>query len=396
MKVWPVRVSARGWVALWVCVVVVAFWGDQEVTAQSNWTVPSVAPILENPDFECGLGGYTSGVNATGETVMVPNGWRVIYLDGSPMIASTRLRYRNGVCDDSGGLPWVEKFNGSDSLIVLSQDIESLPAPGKPFDVVLYQQVPVTVGGVYSLSGWLLSICGNNHQPFDCPEGYYIAKAVGLDPMGGTDPDAASVVWVENRANFVDSNGERVGWQNMYTSVRALTPQVTVFVRVTSPFQWHGNLAFVDAFSLVRGPLSALTPLPEQVEGNQVEVGWTGQQSLDVLQMEGSTHELLFDVQVRHGRNGEWRDLVNGAVEPGTTTFSAQCMNTSYAFRVRARAEQPEGSGGMWPNHRYPGVWSDPVSVYFAAPQPVDTADTPTEDGTVRLFVPALAKTSDC
>src|SRR5688572_2286293 len=136
MNVWPVRVSARGWVVLWVCAVVVAFWGDQEVTAQGNWTVPSIAPVLENPDFEC-KDGYTPSLNPAGEEVMIPNGWSVLYRDGSPLVASTRLRYRNGVCDDSGGLPWVEKFGGHDSLIILSQDIESLPAPGKPFDVVL-------------------------------------------------------------------------------------------------------------------------------------------------------------------------------------------------------------------------------------------------------------------
>lgn len=396
------RIPAYGWGLVWVCIFLAAFGAEQEVTAQSGWTIPSVAPVLVNSSFECSQG-YVVDQSRVDDEVLIPDGWSLLYRSGSPIVASTRLRYRHGVCDDTGGLPWVEKFDGQDSLTILSEDIEWTDAPGKPFDVVLYQQVPATVGGVYSLSGWLLSVCGNNHKPFDCPEGNYIAKYIGLDPNGGTDPDADSVVWVENLNNFVDADGERVGWQNMYTAVRALSPTVTVFARIASPYQWHGNLAFIDAFSLVRGPLSALPALPEEVEGSEVEVAWTGQQSPDVLQTPGSTHELLFDVQVRYGASGEWRELVSNAVGPGQTTFTARCLGSAYEFRVRARAEQPEGSGGVWPNQRYPGVWSDPVSVYFAEPSPESGPLTPAEpspptgmEGPVRLFIPSLAKTTEC
>ncbi len=34
-------------------------------------------------------------------------------------------------------------------------------------------------------------------------------------------------------------------------------------------------------------------------------------------------------------------------------------------FRLRARAEQPEGVPGAWPNHRYPSDWSAPSTVVF-------------------------------
>ncbi|RIK56127.1 MAG: hypothetical protein DCC57_03885 [Chloroflexi bacterium] len=392
-------IPGRGWTVLWVGILLAAFWGHSDVQAQSSWTVPSVAPVLSNPDFEC-ADGYTPDVNPAGDATLIPNGWTVSYRSGAPFLSSTRLKYRGGVCDDSGGLPFVEKLNGHDSLTILSQHIEWSDAPGKPFDVVLYQQVPATVGGIYSLSGWLVSICGRNSKPFDCPEGYYIAKAVGLDPNGGTDPDAASVEWVENRDGHVDSNGERLGWQNMRVATRALSNRVTVFVRMSSPFQWHGNLGFVDAFSLVRGPLSELAALPSEVEGNQVEVAWIGQQSPDVLQMAGSTHQLLFDVQARYGRTGEWRDLVTGAVDAGSTTFTAPCVDAAYEFRVRARSEQPEGSSGLWPNQRYPGVWSTPVRVYFNAAQPVEDPATPAvpnvPDGPIRIFIPQVSKAANC
>jgi hypothetical protein len=47
-------------------------------------------------------------------------------------------------------------------------------------------------------------------MPNDCPAGYYIAKMRGLDPTGGTDPQAASVIWVEDRRNFTESR-----WANL-------------------------------------------------------------------------------------------------------------------------------------------------------------------------------------
>ena len=34
--------------------------------------------------------------------------------------------------------------------------------------------------------------------------------------------------------------------------------------------------------------------------------------------------------------------------------FTARCAG-DYQFRVRVRAEQPEGSNGSWPNQRYSG-----------------------------------------
>jgi hypothetical protein len=160
-----------------------------------------------------------------------------------------------------------------------------------------------------------------------------------------------------------------LGWQNLYTSATALGNKITVFARMTSPFQWHGNLGFMDAFSLVRAPLSALEALPARVEGTDtVEIRWSGRQSTDVENV-GGTYQLLFELQVRPLPNGEWRDLVVGATDQRSIPFRAPCLDTSYAFRVRARAEQPPAPpDGVSPNQRYPGVWSKPQEVFFMAP----------------------------
>jgi hypothetical protein len=162
---------------------------------------------------------------------------------------------------------------------------------------------------------------------------------------------------------------------------------------MTSPFQLRGNKGFMDELTLVRAPVAALEPLPDRVEASgQVTVTWTGQQSADVEAIGGS-YQLLFDVQTRHGEDGEWRVWVAGETEAGSRLFTAKCVETRYQFRVRARAEQPDGSEGVAPNHRYPGVWSEPVTVFFAAP-PVGPHSS--AEGELRLYVPSLVRTPDC
>lgn len=377
-----------GWALVWLVGCALWWWsGEPTATAASdNWTVPPAPPLLLNRNFECS-DGFVAGTNAIGQEILIPVGWTLVISDSAPIVSSTRVFYSK-TCGDSDS--FIERLQGRDSLLVRSQDIETPPTPGKPFDVILYQQVDATFGGAYSVSGWMVSLCGSKGEPFDCPAENYIVKAIGIDPNGGTDPNAEGITWVENFANFVDDDGDRVGWQNLYTSATALGDVITVFARMTSPFQWHGNLGFMDAFSLVRAPLSALEALPGRVEGtDEVEIEWTGRQSVDV-ENEAGTHELLFDVQTRLLSNGEWRDLVVGATDQRSLTFRAPCLDTSYAFRVRARAEQPPAPPeGVFPNHRYPGVWSQPQEVFFASPAAATPTLTPTVMPTVTPTVTA-------
>lgn len=358
-------------------------------------TIPPNPPVLLNPDFECTVG-YHSQVDAKGKTIYIPNHWALTTTVGAPLIHSARIFFAKS-CD---GTAHVEKINGIDSVVVRAEDLETPPNPGKPFDVTLHQQVTATVGGEYSLSGWMLSLCGGSAVPSDCPQGNYIAKLLGIDPTGGTDPDAATVIWTENRRNFYE-NGKRVGWQNLRVSARALQPTITIFARVRSPFQWHGNHAFIDALSLVRAPTSSLLLSPT-VTGSNTIVLWNGRQSDDVKAIPGGTYELLFDVRVRHELNPAWREVTSGQPLTGSVVFNAKCLDTNYLFSVRARAEQPEGSNGAWPNQRYEGVWSSPVTVRFVSPPPIATTPvfTPTlplsNTAIFQLFLPVVAHQIEC
>lgn len=314
------------------------------------------APVLTNASFEC-TWGYSPRPGING---LVPNGWAPRLLNGRPELNSARFRF-TGECGTDG---FVERIEGLDSLVFLAEDIETPPLPGKPFDAVVYQRTTVTPGVAYSLSSWMVSLCGGSAIPNDCPQGFYIAKMLGIDPTGGVDPLAASVLWSEDRRNFTESR-----WANLRLAATAQGSTLTVFARIRSPFRWHGAHAYVDAFSLLRAPTAHFVNLPGTVEGTQVTVRWAGSLGPDIVAIPGGTYQLLFDVQTRRAGQAVWNDWQVGR-PAGQAVFSVNaCLGTqTYEFRLRARAEQPEGSGGAWPNHRYPGVWSQPVSVTFVNP----------------------------
>lgn len=333
---------------------------------------PMTGPTgLVNPSFEC-TNGYYATTNSDGVEVFVPNGWQMAEVTGAPVVASARIFFA-GSCDGSAH---VERIDGIDSIVVRAKDIETPPDPGKAFDVAFYQQADVITGTAYSLSSWMLSLCGGSAVPSDCPADQYMAKMAGIDPTGGIDPLADTVVWSENRDNFVDQSNVRVGWSNVRLGVVAQAATVTVFARINSPFQHHGNHAFIDALSLVKAPtaqltisgtqvLSGTTLLPNifQVRGSRAKLEWTGELGPDIEAIEGGSHQLLFDIQVRKEGANSWSDLLTDIVGAGCHVYEASGVNVTHQFRIRPRAEQL--SAGVFPNQRYPGVWSEPISVQF-------------------------------
>jgi hypothetical protein len=350
------------WVLLGLLLILASISFPSEPVFAST-TIPQApigAPMLINAGFECNAGTYLVDAPQGGQ-MRIHNGWTVLFLQGTPWLYSTRMQFNNGVC---GGGAHVEKIEGEDSLAIFAHDLEWTNQPGKPFDVALYQQVSVNAGTAYSLSAWILSLCGGSTIPNDCPNGNYMAKMLGIDPTGGVDPLADTVVWVEDRRNFVE-NGQRVGWSNLRLGITAQSNTITVFARVNSPFQWHGNHAFVDAFSLIEAPQASFAPLPEQVDGDSVEISWRGEQGVQIAAIPGGVYELRFDSEYKIGEDSQWQPWLSDQ-PAGTATFSAQQAQIPHYFRIRARSEQlPGGGGTAWPNHRYPGEWSAPVTVTF-------------------------------
>lgn len=367
----------------------------------TDGTIAPVPPALTNPSLECAVG-YEDGEGND----RVPSGWSAVQLDGDPRLHSTRELVYDDLCDP-GGDRHVEKLELEDSLMIASKNIETPPTPGKPFDVAILQQTDVAPGADYSVSSWMVSLCGGSNgseeHPNDCPDGYYMAKMLGLDPSGGVDPQSDDVIWVENRDNFVEGDGfTDIGWANLRSSTVAISDTLTIFARINSPFQWHGNHAFLDAIKIVRAPTASFIAPPESVIGRDLTLAWTAIQSPDVAAIPDSTHRLLIDLQTRP-EGGEWRDVLSGAQLPdgesqGQTGFSARCLDINYDFRIRARAEQPpaeEAGEGARPNHRFPGSWRAPISVSFQAP-PNAAPVTPDFEGSTRIYLPLFHAEIDC
>lgn len=353
-----------------------------------NGTVPGPTPNrLTNADFECDDGGYYVAKNGRGEDILIPNGWTLAYNGEIPILSSTRIWFEGpkGSCYTNNKNP--ERISGRDSVYVRSLDIETPPEPGKPFDVAIYQQVPADPGKAYSLSGWQLTLCGGSTMPNDCPSGYYMAKLLGIDPTGGTDINSPNVVWSENRHNFADAEGGR--WANVRLGATAQSGVITIFARINSPFRWHGNHGFMDALSLVEAPVSSLQVTTGTISGTagvSVTLTWSGSLGADIPTIGGS-FEPLYDVQYWHPVNGEWRTLQDGYAGAGSANFTARCTGADYQFRVRARAEQPQGTG-VWPNQRYPGVWSEPIHVSVPGDP---TVIPPQPEGDAYIYMPVIA-----
>jgi hypothetical protein len=192
---------------------------------------------------------------------------------------------------------------------------------------------------------------------------------LGIDPTGGTDPSASTVIWVEDRRNFVE-DGQRVGWGNLRMAAIAEAETLTVFARIHSPFQWHGNHAFIDAFSLMEAPQAEFLPFPETVDDHSIEIGWQGAQSQRIELIPAGVYALNFDIEYKCGDEGSWQPWLTDQAT-GKATFSAKQASTPHFFRVRPRSEQPaDGPAGAWPNHRYPGVWLESHAVTFSKEAP--------------------------
>ncbi len=375
-------------------------------------TIGDDAPVLINPGFECDQGVYTV-TSPMSSVVHIAAGWVYTTLSGDPDIQSARIFAHRGShpaepC--AADASHVERLEGRDSTVIFARDIETPPQPGKPFDAVLYQRISATVGVDYSVSGWLLSLCGGTAN--DCPADIYIAKMVGVDPTGGVNPQADTVQWVESRAPHAQPDGTRIGWINLRTStvvttmhamsetsagiVITTTPVVsgalTIFARLNSPFQWHGNHGYIDAFSVVRAPTITLSALPTLTQAVSVSLTWTSALSSDILAIPGGNYTALVEIQARHTISGAWRSLVEDGPAVGSVVFTAPCRAELYQFRGRVRAEQIEGEGGVFPNHRYPGSWSAPLPVLFASP-PFSPTVPPAAN---TVFLPVVTSAGEC
>ncbi|MCB9137652.1 MAG: hypothetical protein H6642_04815 [Caldilineaceae bacterium] len=145
----------------------------------------------------------------------IPNGWTEFVLSGNPSFESHN-----------------DTFWGAPSLMVRSV--------GDTFKVGIFTQVGVTPGAGYRASiAW-----GAPNAPDT------FGRQLGIDPTGGTDPNAPTVIW----GPMHWGEGRILNYPppdvNIDVKARALGETVTVFFLVDHPRSTGDNLIFIDAVAL--------------------------------------------------------------------------------------------------------------------------------------------------
>ncbi len=112
------------------------------------------------------------------------------------------------------------------------------------FDVLLYQTVAAQSGRDYTFRGSLVTYYRGPGTP---PVDNKIFKTIGIDPTGGADYKASTVVWGER--NGVDNK-----WWYPSLTVKAQGQAITVFIRIENTEKDVGqtdlNTIHLDAFKL--------------------------------------------------------------------------------------------------------------------------------------------------
>lgn len=209
-RVWLLQV-------LLVLAALLLFVGERLAGAGSRNPCAEPGNLTENCGFDAFVDRWQDD-----KQYQVPAGW-------SPFILSGNLDFR----------PSDDTYWGAPSLWLLSD--------GVPFTAGIFQQVKVTAGVVYQTdAGWAAA----TQKDFE--------RKLGLDPTGGTDPLAPSVVW--GPAEWGINS-----WPDLTVSARAAGPVMTVFVWVHHPITYGNDWIFIDAVGLwpdASQPAATLTSTP--------------------------------------------------------------------------------------------------------------------------------------
>lgn len=312
MKRW--RLLLR--VVLFLALITVAS-GPGSLQASEPRQAPDLAEyqLLKNPGMEVYDPPYSQydGVNC-----QVATGWeRFWYGSPEPYWMDTRVFAYSHLGGD-----WVERIEGTTSQLLFSTE---------PYTAGIQQEVSgLTPGAGYGFHAAMLTIFQTSAPP---AVDNTMFKQVGMDPTGGTDPQAPTVVWDE-----ADGHDEGPWSINLRTAVYAEVPTMTVFIRVISPFDAgpapYLNLSFLDSAILAETPVvTAISPPHTEVP--TFTVRW------DNAVAAPGGYVRWYDVQWLDEVEGEWHDWY-AQTSVLQSTFVAE---PGHAYRFRARAWQRYDNG---------------------------------------------------
>ncbi len=314
-----------------------------------------------------------------GIDLQVASGWQRFWYGGAePFWMDTRVFAYSYL-----GSGWVEKIEGATSQMLFSTE---------PYTAGIQQQVTGLTPGVgYGFHAAMMTIFQSGKASAD---GRMI-KQVGMDPTGGTDPQAPTVVWSE--ADDLDR-----GWSvDLRTAVFAEAPTMTVFIRISSTCASCNpalrNQSFLDSAILARTPvITATSPAGSGVP--TFTVNWD-----NAVLAPGGTQLEWRSVQWLDEAEGVWHDWI-------TETYLVQAdfvgeWGHTYRFRALVRQEYQNGARldspyraegdtrtlAMWPRLVGQVLGPDglPVSGAMVAVTGTTYATTSRRDGRYELRMPA-------
>lgn len=309
----PMRIAA---ITLTVLAVLSLTWGENGLSAQDESPAsPSevTAQLLLNPDMEGAFIAY--GPTFLDGVCRVADKWyRFGDTDPRPCWMDAREFAHDVMHTD-----WVEKIKGETSQVIISTNA---------YTAGIYQRVTtgVTPGLPYGFNAAMMTIYESSAGP---PQPGHMIKQVGMDPAGGTNPNAGTVVWSE-------PSDQDYGWDLLRrTAVVATSNTMTVFIRVIADAPSSGwpyvNQSYLDG-ALLAQTATAWISAPEIAASETFVVTWGAAAS--------PGGELwAYDVQWQDQADGVWHDWIQWVPPKKNLTSSATFtgkLGHEYKFRVRA------------------------------------------------------------
>ena len=205
------------------------------------------------------------------------------------------------------------------------------------FDAGIYQQVGgLTIGKDYAFEVGVASYWRGSGYPITNGK---MKKCIGVDPYGGTNPAASTVIWDWEGC---DSTDKTWPYLDMAATARAIT--MTVFVRIQSPDNQSPNhtdlnYVYIDDGRLTLAPTVTLTA--PSVSDASVDIQW-GVTIDPAWTLQG------VEVQYKDHADGVWH-TVQENTDTGTSYVLAG--QPGHIYTIRARAWQKQGSydlHGLW------------------------------------------------
>jgi hypothetical protein len=206
---------------------------------------PASANLLLN-------GGFEGGQQPQGQAdIQVPDGWMAFWIPVGTQVANDPQNTAGYQPPDTLVIPSHAPYNSPPRVFEGIQAFR-MTGNGRAFDAGIMQQVTVTPGEIFCLSGYGHAWSSfQEDDPFhstllSSDDRHNASFQLGIDPSGGVNPWASTVVWGQP-ANIYD---EYQPLPPVQTASQHET--ITVFVRGIIIWRFAHNEMFFDAMTLAR------------------------------------------------------------------------------------------------------------------------------------------------